>query len=142
MEHHPNIEVYRSTKDLEQNAAKRIVLIINKAIRERGNCFIALSGGETPRPVYHLLGTPPMKDQVDWSCVHLFFSDERIVPSTDIQSNYGMVIGLRLRKNLNLRQRSMNGNCEKLSVTLCDSTWFCLALEGTVTLRRYFPKQR
>jgi 6-phosphogluconolactonase len=91
MEHHPNIEVYRSTKDLEQNAAKRIVLIINKAIRERGNCFIALSGGETPRPVYHLLGTPPMKDQVDWSCVHLFFSDERIVPSTDIQSNYGMV---------------------------------------------------
>lgn len=91
MELQPNIEVYRSTKNLEQNAAKRIILIINKAIKERGDCFIALSGGETPRPVYHLLGKPPMKNQVDWSRVHLFFVDERIVPPTDTQSNYGMV---------------------------------------------------
>jgi 6-phosphogluconolactonase len=91
MELHPNIEVYQSTIDLVQNAAKRIILTINKGIRERGDCFIALSGGATPRPVYQLLGTPSMKDQVDWSRVHLFFADERIVPLTDTQSNYGMV---------------------------------------------------
>ncbi len=91
MKLYPNIEVHRSIKNLEQNAAKRIVLIIIKAIKERGDCFIALSGGNTPRPVYRLLGTPPMKDQVDWRHVHLFFADERIVPPTDTQSNYGMV---------------------------------------------------
>jgi 6-phosphogluconolactonase len=91
MKLHSNIEVYRSAMELEQNAATRILLMINNAIRERGDCFIALSGGETPRPVYRLLGTPPMKDQVDWSHVHLFFADERIVPPTDIHSNYGMI---------------------------------------------------
>lgn len=91
MELHPVIEVYQSTTELEQNAAERVVLMINKAIGERGVCFIALSGGETPCPVYRLLGTAPLNNRVDWSLVHLFFVDERAVSSTDPQSNFGMV---------------------------------------------------
>jgi 6-phosphogluconolactonase len=91
MELHPVIEIYHSTRELEQNAAERIVLMINKAIGARGVCFIALSGGETPRPVYRLLGTAQLRVRVDWSGVHLFFADERVVPSTDPLSNDGMI---------------------------------------------------
>jgi 6-phosphogluconolactonase len=85
------VEIFHSAAELEQNAAERIVSTINKSIGERGVCFVALSGGETPRPVYRLLGTDLMKDRVDWKCVQLFFTDERAVPPDDPQSNYGMV---------------------------------------------------
>lgn len=91
MEVQPVVEVYRSTAELERDAAERIILMTNKAIGERGVCFVALSGGETPRSVYRLLGTAPMNNRVDWSRVHLFFTDERAVPPTDPQSNFGMV---------------------------------------------------
>jgi len=85
------IEVYRTALELRKNAAERIIMMFNRAIAERGVCFAALSGGETPRPVYRLLGTAPMKDRIDWSCVHLFLTDERCVPPADPQSNFGMV---------------------------------------------------
>jgi 6-phosphogluconolactonase len=91
MEFHPVIEVYRSTKELDRSAAEKIVLSINKAVTERGVAFVALSGGETPRAVYRLLGTAEWNNRIDWNRVHLFFTDERAVPPADSQSNYGMV---------------------------------------------------
>jgi 6-phosphogluconolactonase len=85
------VTVYRSAADLEQHAAQEIARVMNAAINDRGLCFVALAGGETPRHCYQLLGMEPLKDRVDWSCVHLFFSDERLVPPNDSQSNFGMV---------------------------------------------------
>jgi 6-phosphogluconolactonase len=85
------ITVYRSAADLEQRAAEEIVRVMNAAIDDRGMCFVALAGGETPRHCYRHLGMDPLKDRVDWSRVHLFFTDERPVPPNDSQSNFGMV---------------------------------------------------
>lgn len=85
------ITVYRSAADLEQRAAEEIARVMNAAINDRGVCFVALSGGETPRHCYRYLGMDPLKDRVDWGRVHLFFSDERPVPPHDSQSNFGMV---------------------------------------------------
>jgi 6-phosphogluconolactonase len=85
------ITVYRSAADLEQSAAEEIVRVMNAAIDDRWVCFVALAGGETPRHCYRHLSMDPLKDQVDWSRVHLFFSDERPVPPNDSQSNFGMV---------------------------------------------------
>jgi 6-phosphogluconolactonase len=85
------IFVYRTTDELELNAAEEIAGVIAVSIRDRGFCFVALAGGETPRKVYRRLGASPLKDRVDWSRVHLFFSDERIVPPTYPESNFGMV---------------------------------------------------
>ena len=85
------VTVYRDTADLEQNAAVEIANVMKAAIDDRGVCFVALSGGETPRQIYRRLGRDPLKDRVNWNHVHLFFSDERSVPPNDSQSNYGMV---------------------------------------------------
>ena len=85
------VTVYRSAADLEQRAAEEIVRVMNAAINDRGMCFAALAGGETPRHCYRHLGMDPLKDRVDWSRVHLFFTDERPVPPNDSQSNFGMV---------------------------------------------------
>jgi 6-phosphogluconolactonase len=91
METRQPVTVYQNTDELEQNAAKEIARVMKSAIDERGACFMVLSGGETPRQIYRRLSREPLKDQVDWQRVHLFFSDERSVPPNDSQSNYGMV---------------------------------------------------
>jgi 6-phosphogluconolactonase len=107
MDLHPNIEVYQCAEELEQRAAEKIILLINKAISERGVCSIALSGGETPRPVYRIMGSSPIKERIDWSRVHLFFTDERLVPPTDPQSNFGM-INREFISHINISSRNIH----------------------------------
>lgn len=87
----PGVRIHKSPQTLAEAAADEIVGVIEHAIKDRGICLIALSGGETPRPVYRLLGSPPLKDRVDWQHVHLLFGDERAVPPDNPKSNFGMV---------------------------------------------------
>jgi 6-phosphogluconolactonase len=87
----PRIEVYDSLEQLEEAAAKVMAVAAAAAVRERGTCFLVLSGGETPRGVYRRLATPPWRDRIDWDHMHLLFGDERIVPPDHPLSNYGMV---------------------------------------------------
>jgi 6-phosphogluconolactonase len=54
------------------------------AISARGIFRIALSGGNTPRPVYEALADLP------WDRWEITFSDERCVPPESEQSNYRM----------------------------------------------------
>ncbi|MEO8206289.1 MAG: 6-phosphogluconolactonase [Chthoniobacterales bacterium] len=56
------------------------------AIAVHGVFRIALSGGNTPRPVYEALA----KKDIDWSKVLFTFGDERCVPPDDKESNYLM----------------------------------------------------
>ncbi|HTR17317.1 MAG TPA: 6-phosphogluconolactonase [Acetobacteraceae bacterium] len=55
-----------------------------------GHFSIALSGGTTPRRLYELLATPEFRDVFPWDRTHLFWGDERLVPSNDPTSNYRM----------------------------------------------------
>lgn len=59
------------------------------AIHDHGFFTVALSGGSTPKAIYAKLAHC---SHIDWSKVHLFFSDERAVPPTDDQSNYKMAL--------------------------------------------------
>lgn len=88
---HPSIRTFLSSDHLSLGAAQEFVRIVNSAIETRGVCYVALAGGETPRRMYSRLAKAPFAHSVDWSKVHLFFGDERAVPPTDHQSNFGMV---------------------------------------------------
>lgn len=57
---------------------------------ERGWAHIAVSGGSTPRLLFELLAQEPLRSAVKWEKVHLYWVDERCVPPTDPESNYGM----------------------------------------------------
>jgi 6-phosphogluconolactonase len=63
-----------------------------EAIERRGAFFVALSGGSTPKSVYSLLSQKPYRDEIDWSKVYLFWSDERNVPQNHPDSNYHMAM--------------------------------------------------
>jgi 6-phosphogluconolactonase len=50
---------------------------------------VALTGGTTPEPLYHLLATTH-RSFIPWQRVHLFWSDERYVAPGHPESNVGM----------------------------------------------------
>jgi 6-phosphogluconolactonase len=56
-----------------------------------GRTIIALSGGNTPKPLYELLAQEPVRSRLPWDRVHWILGDERFVPPSDPASNYGMV---------------------------------------------------
>lgn len=68
-------------------AAEFIAAEAAEAIAERGRFSIALSGGNTPKPVYQRLADIK---SIDWARMHVFFGDERCVPPEDPRSNYAM----------------------------------------------------
>lgn len=77
--------------------AATIARSVADAIGRRGHCALALAGGSTPRRVYERLAVPPLREEVDWERVAIFFGDERSVPPDHEDSNYGMAAAALLR---------------------------------------------
>jgi 6-phosphogluconolactonase len=78
-------EVIRTTRFVT-DAAGLIELEAELALKTRGEFRIALSGGNTPRPVFAELA----RCNIPWDRVRITFGDERCVPPDDAQSNYRM----------------------------------------------------
>ncbi len=78
-------EIIRTSRFVA-DAAGLIISHAELALRDRGEFRLALSGGNTPRPVYAELA----RRAVPWDRVRITFGDERCVPPDDAQSNYRM----------------------------------------------------
>src|SRR5438045_2881936 len=76
------------TNDLVTDAANFIVDQAHKALKERGEFRIALSGGNTPRPIYARVAA--IARDLPWQRALITFGDERCVAPDDEQSNYRM----------------------------------------------------
>lgn len=76
--------IARSTEKAAAECGALIVERLRQALEERGRATLALSGGSTPAKMFPLLA----EADLDWSKVHIFFVDERMVPPTDEASNY------------------------------------------------------
>jgi 6-phosphogluconolactonase len=86
------LQIYENPTDLAIAAAKHFVARSKKAVAQRGQFTVALSGGSTPKLLYQLLADPaePFRNQVPWPGIHFFWSDERHVPPDHSDSNYRM----------------------------------------------------
>ena len=80
-------EVVRS-QNFVREAAEFILDHARAALAEREEFRIALSGGNTPRPVYTEFAR--IARQIPWKRVRFTFGDERCVPPDDPQSNFRM----------------------------------------------------
>src|SRR2546430_17667865 len=80
-------EVFR-TKNFVADAGNLIADLAHQAIGERNEFRTALSGGNTPRPIYGELAR--MARDFPWEKILITFGDERCVPPEDAQSNYRM----------------------------------------------------
>lgn len=75
---------------LAVEAARLTAEAIQAAVMRRGACAIALAGGQTPKGCYEYLGRPPYQRDLPWEQVSFYWSDERFVPLTDVDSNFRM----------------------------------------------------
>ncbi len=85
-----DIHIHPEIEEVYRDAAERIALLATRSIAERGAFHFALAGGATPASTYKVLGSPPLRDEVDWSRVHVYFGDERCVPPDHRDSNFRM----------------------------------------------------
>lgn len=85
------IKIFPDAESLISGAADFIAETAIRALAERGRFTLALSGGNTPKPVYARLATAAYRDRLDWNKIEIFFGDERCVPPDNPQSNYLMV---------------------------------------------------
>ncbi|WP_432712516.1 6-phosphogluconolactonase [Pedobacter sp.] len=73
-----NLLIYKTKDQLLTDLALYIIKLANKAIAEH-DCFnFVLTGGNSPKELYHLLATR-YKTEIDWTKVYFFFGDERNV---------------------------------------------------------------
>ncbi len=77
------------TRSFVSDAVALITREATKAIEARGIFRIALSGGNTPRPVYEALA----RLDLPWDKWEITFGDERCVPPDSDQSNFKMAKG-------------------------------------------------
>jgi 6-phosphogluconolactonase len=76
------------TRNFVADAAAFILEQAHEAIAERNEFRIALSGGNTPAPVYAQVAAEA--HDFPWDKARITFGDERCVPPDDLQSNFRM----------------------------------------------------
>ena len=93
--------VFPDRETLNRATALFFAEATKEAISERGRFLVSLSGGETPLVLFETLGRSPYRDYLPWKEIHIFWGDERCVPTDDPDSNYGQAWQYWL-KNINI----------------------------------------
>ena len=81
------ITVLADTEACARAAAERIARMLVEAVAERGVAHWATTGGSTPGPIYRDLAQPPLRDDIPWDRVQLWWGDDRFVPPDHPLSN-------------------------------------------------------
>jgi 6-phosphogluconolactonase len=84
------IELAENAGALSHMVAEQFLRRTTDALRERGRCAVALSGGSTPKALYRVLAAEPFRVRVRWDQIDVFWGDERHVPPDHPDSNYRM----------------------------------------------------
>jgi 6-phosphogluconolactonase len=93
-------EVWSKKEETAMAVARLFAKRVEEAVATRGVARIAISGGSTPQATFKLLADPagPFLNTVAWDKLYLYWVDERCVPPTDPESNYGVCKELLLDK--------------------------------------------
>jgi len=83
------IIVVNTAGHLAKKGAEIFLHIAMKSIERQDSFSVALSGGSTPKLMYSILSQEPYISKFPWEETHIFWVDERCVPISDPESNYG-----------------------------------------------------
>jgi 6-phosphogluconolactonase len=79
------LEVARTADAAADVAARLIATVLGVAVGRRTRASLALSGGSSPLPMLRALAREPL----DWSAIHVYQVDERVVARGDSARNLG-----------------------------------------------------
>lgn len=84
--------VWPDAAALAMASARNFAEKVEAAVKRRGIARVAISGGSTPQAAFRLLADPaqPFANTLPWDKLQLYWVDERCVPPTDPESNYGV----------------------------------------------------
>ena len=128
-----DVRVCEDADDLAQRAAGAVAAAIADAVQANGHCTVALGGGNTPRALYAALAAR-FNESLPWTQVHVFWGDERFVPSGDRRRNETMA-----RETLLDHVPCPPGNIHPVSAEAASPG--AAAAEYEATLRRWFSSE-
>ncbi len=94
----PNVEVASDPENLALRSVEVFIADAQKAIKAKNTFYVAISGGNTPKRFFELLGEVPEAKALPWDRIHLFWVDERYVPPDSQWSNYKLASDTFLAK--------------------------------------------
>ena len=98
IKYEPKIEIFSDTEILAQRTLEIFIAEVKKTLERKETFFAALSGGNTPKHFFELLGTVQQSTTLSWNKIHLFWVDERYVPIASPKNNYKMAADTFLNK--------------------------------------------
>ena len=87
---HLSVHIHKDPAAMAERAAHILAAACEEAVAERGVFRIALSGGQTPIPLFRLLAARDWADRLPWDKMTFFWVDERCVGPEHPDSNYGL----------------------------------------------------
>ncbi|GAB1253770.1 MULTISPECIES: 6-phosphogluconolactonase [Desulfovibrio] len=87
---HLTVHIHKDPAAMAERAAHILAAACEEAVAERGVFRIALSGGQTPIPLFRLLAGDDWADRLPWDKISIFWVDERCVGPEHADSNYGL----------------------------------------------------
>lgn len=121
--------------DFADTVAMRFVNCCVGLLHQRARIHVALTGGETARQVYRAMARPELRARLDFNAIEFYQGDERPVPPTHADSNWGMAESLFLDPAgvPQPNRHRMRGEAEDLDAA---------AREYEDLLRRKLPRER
>ena len=92
------LDVSPDAAAVAKKAAEHFAATVKQAVAARGMARVAISGGSTPKRMFAVLSEEPFLSDLPWDKLHLYWVDERCVPPSDPESNYGVTKELLLDK--------------------------------------------
>ncbi len=111
----PKVEIVTDHYALAVRCVEIFLADAQLSINARGKFHVAISGGQTPRGFFEMLGKLTAVQRPAWEKVHLFWVDERYVPINSPWSNYRMALETFLDK-IDMPQE----NIHRIPTEYCD----------------------
>lgn len=86
----PEFSIFESPDAVAHSIAQQLFALSNGETKAN----ISLSGGSTPKHVFGYIAHSDFATQINWQQLHFWWGDERCVPATHEQSNYGEAMRL------------------------------------------------
>jgi 6-phosphogluconolactonase len=84
------VYVGKDKTEMAEAAAQHFAKVTVEAVKARGICSVALSGGSSPPLVYERLLSDDLHNKTPWDKIHYFIGDERCVPDDSPENNFNV----------------------------------------------------
>jgi 6-phosphogluconolactonase len=114
----PKITVLETSRLAGEKMLEIFISEAEQAINKKGIFHLAVSGGNTPKQFFRMLSDSNRTKKLNWSKIHIFWTDERMVSPNSEHSNYKLAAETFINP-LNINSRNIhpipteNQNCEK-----------------------------